>query len=229
METSAVQENIAIWHERIQEASGKWGGAEICAVSKTVPAEIVNQAYGAGIRILGENRVQEMLGKMDALNPGFEMHVIGQMQTNKVRQIVGKVSWIQSLDRLELAREISRRCTAAGVTMNVLVEVNIAAEPQKGGVPPEGLLDLLRQSSQMPGIAIRGLMAVMPLAEDPETVRPYFRKMRGWFDRIRDMDMENVRMDVLSMGMSGDCLVAAQEGATMVRLGRAIFGPRTQK
>ena len=226
MTQTSVRENVAIWRERIMEASGKWGGAEICAVSKTVSADVVNQAYDAGIRILGENRVQELLGKLDALNPNFNVQIIGRLQTNKVKQIVGKVSWIQSLDRLELAEEISKRCTAAGTTMNALIEVNIAGEAQKGGVSEENLLELVRRASGMRGLSIRGLMAVMPIAENPEEIRPYFRKMREWFERIRDMDMENVRMDVLSMGMSGDCLVAAQEGATMVRLGRAIFGER---
>ena len=133
---------------------------------------------------------------------------------------------IRDRDRPELAREISRRAAAAGETMAALIQVNIAREPQKGGVPDEGLEALLAECSSLPNLTIDGLMAIMPLADDPEEVRPYFRRMREWFDRLADRDIPDVRMRTLSMGMSGDCLVAAEEGATMVRLGRALFGER---
>lgn len=226
MNRETVLSNIRLWRERVGNAGAKWGGAEICGVSKTVDAETVNLAWEGGIRTLGENRVQELLGKIDALNPAFRIHLIGRLQTNKVKSIVERVDMIQSLDRDALADEISRRASAAGVTMPALVQVNLAHEAQKGGVDEDALLPFIRRCADLPGLRIEGLMAIMPVADDPEDVRPYFRRMRQWFDRLRDMDLEGVRMNTLSMGMSDDCLVAAEEGATMVRLGRALFGAR---
>ena len=125
--------------------------------------------------------------------------------------------------------EISRRASAANVTMPVLVQVNIAREPQKAGIDEDALVDFIRRTALLPNVAIRGLMAIMPIAEDPGEVRPYFRRMREWFERLRDMAVPGVQMQTLSMGMSDDALVAAQEGATMVRLGRALFGARPAK
>lgn len=226
MDREELLSNIALWQARIGEASAKWGGAQICAVSKTVDPDTINLAWDGGIRMLGENRVQELTGKLDRLNPGFEMHLIGRLQTNKVKAVIDKVAMIQSVDREALAREISRRATDAGKVMPVLVQVNIAREPQKAGVDEEQLVPLLRLCGELPGLEVRGLMAIMPIADDPEDVRPYFRRMREWFDRLRDDPPPNVRMQTLSMGMSDDAVVAAQEGATMVRLGRALFGAR---
>jgi len=226
LEREQLLENIRAWKARIDEASARWGGATICGVSKTVDARTINMAWDGGIRVLGENRVQELLGKIDDLNPGYSIHLIGQLQTNKVRPIIDRVAMIQSVDRETLAREISRRAVAAGVEMPVLVQVNIARESQKSGVDEEGLLPLLRLCGELPGLHVRGLMAIMPIAEDPEAVRPYFRRMREWFERLRDMDLPDVEMRTLSMGMSDDAIVAAEEGATMVRLGRALFGAR---
>ena len=224
-----LEKNIALWRERIGNASAKWGGAEICAVTKTVDADTINRARAAGIETIGENRVQELMSKIDRLDPTFQIHLIGQLQTNKVKTIVGRVTMVQSLDRDALAQELSRRAVSAGVVVSALVQVNIAREPQKSGVDEDDLLPLLRRVSALPGIRVEGLMAIMPIADDPETVRPYFRRMRGWFDRLRDMDLDNVSMNVLSMGMTDDCLVAAEEGSTMVRLGRALFGSRPAK
>ena len=229
MDREELLKNIAFWKERVGEASAKWGGCEICAVSKTVDAETINMAWDGGIRTLGENRVQELLGKIDALNPGYRIHLIGQLQSNKVKPVVDRVAMIQSVDREALAREISRRATAAGLEMPVLIQVNIAREQQKAGVDEENLLPLIKLCGELPGVKVKGLMAIMPIAGDPEDVRPYFRQMRGWFDRLRDMDLRNATMETLSMGMSDDALVAAQEGATMVRLGRALFGARTYR
>ena len=222
----ALLSNIRRWRERVGEASANWGGAEICGVSKTVDPETINMAWDGGIRILGENRVQELMGKIDLLNPDYKIHLIGQLQTNKVKYIIDRVDMIQSLDRQALADEINRRAVGAGRVMPVLVQVNIAREPQKAGIDEEALLPFLRGLSEMQGLRVEGLMAIMPIADDPEDVRPFFRRMREWFDRLRDMAIPNVNMNVLSMGMSDDCLVACQEGATMVRLGRALFGER---
>lgn len=226
MNQEALLKNIHDWQQKIGEASAKWGGAEICGVSKTIDPEIINMAWDGGIRILGENRVQELMSKIDRLNPEYKIHLIGQLQTNKVKYIVDRVAMIQSVDRDALADEIDRRATAAGRVMPVLVQVNIAKEPQKAGIDEEGLLPFIRRLSGMRGLKVEGLMAIMPIADDPEAVRPYFRRMREWFDRLKDMDIPNVSMNTLSMGMSDDCLVACEEGATMVRLGRALFGER---
>jgi len=229
MEREMLFENVRTWKERIADASAKWGGAEICAVTKTHSAEEINPAWDAGIATIGENRVQELLEKIDSLNPNFNIQLIGSLQTNKVKYIIDRVDMIQSLDRDALAEEISRRASAKGKVMQALVQVNIAREVQKGGIDEEELEGFIRRCSTLPGLQIKGLMAIMPLVGDPEEVRPYFRRMRTWFDRLRDTNINNTSMDVLSMGMSGDCIVAAQEGATMVRLGRALFGERLYK
>ena len=227
MDREQLQKNIALWQERIAEASAKWGGAQICAVTKTQSAETVNLAHEAGLSLIGENRVQELLSRIDQFDPGLHIHLIGSLQTNKVKYVISRVEMIQSLDRDALAEEISRRATAAGLVMPALVQVNIAREPQKGGSDEDELLPFIRRCAALPGLSVRGLMAIMPVADDPEDVRPYFRRMRVWFDRLRDMNIQNTSMDILSMGMSSDCIVAAQEGATMVRLGRNLFGERT--
>ena len=226
MNREDILANIALWRERVGEASAKWGGAEICGVSKTVDPETVNLAWEGGIRTLGENRVQELMGKIDLLNPEYKIHLIGQLQTNKVKYIIDRVDMIQSVDREALAVEIDKRATAAGRVMPVLVQVNIAREPQKAGIDEEDLLPFIKRLSDMQGLKVEGLMAIMPIADDPEDVRPWFRRVRAWFDRLRDMDLPGVQMRTLSMGMSDDCLVACEEGATMVRLGRALFGER---
>ena len=219
-------QNISEWRARIDEASVKWGGCTICGVSKTVDAQTVNRAWEGGIRILGENRVQEVLAKKPELDPRFEIHLIGQLQTNKVKQILPQVAMIQSLDREALALEISRRASAMGIEMPVLLQVNIGREPQKSGVFEEELDAFASACSALPGLRVKGLMTVMPACEDPEEIRPLFRKMRTHFERLRDAGMN---MEILSMGMSSDAVVAAQEGSTMVRLGRAIFGERPKK
>ena len=226
MEREALLKNIHDWQERIGNASAKWGGAEICGVSKTIDPETINMAWDGGIRTLGENRVQELMGKIDLLNPEYKIHLIGQLQTNKVKYIIDRVDMIQSVDREALAVEIDRRAVAAGRVMPVLVQVNIAKEPQKEGIDEEALLPFIHRLSGMQGLKVEGLMAIMPIADVPEDVRPWFRRVRAWFDRLKDLDIPNVSMHTLSMGMSDDCLVACEEGATMVRLGRALFGER---
>ena len=221
-----LENNIIMWRERVNEAAAKWGGCEVCAVTKTVDVETINRARAAGIRTIGENRVQELMSKIDTLDPEYKIHLIGQLQTNKVKYIIDRVDMIQSLDRDALAEEISRRAVQAGRVMPVLVQVNIAREPQKSGIDEDELMAFVERSSKLPGIHIEGLMAIMPFVDDPETIRPYFKRMREWFDRLRDANLPNVAMNTLSMGMSGDCIVAAQEGATMVRIGSALFGAR---
>lgn len=211
-----IARNIASLREKL-------GRVELCAVTKTMPVEDINAAIAAGVTEIGENRVQELMGKLDGIASGARINLIGGLQTNKVKYVIGRVGLIQSLDRDELAREISKRSLAAGVTTNVLIEVNIAGEAQKGGIPADETIDFAGRVKDMPGIAVKGLMTVMPIAEDPSALRPYFRRMRSMFDELGRAGMD---METLSMGMSGDYMIAAEEGATMVRIGRGIFGSR---
>ncbi len=226
MDRTMLACNLQVCRSRLEEASARWGAVEICAVTKTQDAETINMAYAEGVRIIGENRVQEAREKFPALNPDFSLHIIGQLQTNKVKYLMGMAQMVQSLDRMALAEEISLRGQAAGMHMPVLAQVNIAREPQKAGIFEEDLKTFLKDAAHLEGLSIQGLMAIMPLSDDQEALRPFFRKMRVWFDRLREEAIEGVDMRVLSMGMSGDYTTAAEEGATMVRLGSAIFGAR---
>lgn len=207
----------------IENFRARLGGVKLCAVTKTMPVEDINAAIAAGITEIGENRVQELMGKIDLIEPGARISLIGQLQTNKVKYIIGRVGLVQSLDRDALANEISKRSIAAGVVTEALIEVNIAGEVQKGGIPADQTIEFAGRVSEMPGIALKGLMAVMPACEDPGLLRPYFRRMRRMFEELRRAGLD---MEILSMGMSNDCMVAAEEGSTMVRVGRGIFGAR---
>ena len=193
-----LENNIALWRERIGNASAKWGGAEICAVTKTVDVDTINRAYAAGIRVIGENRVQEMNEKVDRLHPGFELHMIGALQTNKVKILPDRVKMVQSVDRLALAEALEKRKTQQNANLPVLIEVNIAKEPQKSGVYVEELRPLLKDIAQMERLAVQGLMTVMPAADDPETIRPLFREMRALFERIRDWQIPRLIAAILS-------------------------------
>ncbi len=195
-------------------------------VTKTQSAERVLALKAAGIDAIGENRVQEIMEKYPAIGNDFAIHLIGRLQTNKIKYIIGRVCMVQSLDRPELARALDARAQAAGLRLPVLMEINIGGESQKAGVPPEEAVAFARLCAGLPGLSVRGLMTVMPAAEDPETLRPLFRRMRTLRDELREGAIDGVRMDELSMGMSSDWRVAAQEGATMLRLGSAIFGAR---
>lgn len=226
VEREAMIARVQDYQKRLAEASGKWGGVEICAVTKTMDAATANLAYEAGILTIGENRVQEVVEKLPDLHPDYRIHLIGQLQTNKVKYIAGRVDMVQSLDRESLAAELNRQAIKAGIQIPALVEVNIAKEPQKGGIYEEDLIPFLKRVSDMPGVCVKGLMAIMPQADDPEDVRMYFRRMRVWFDKLRESPLPGISMETLSMGMSHDCIVAAEEGATMVRLGSALFGRR---
>lgn len=215
---------------RLDEAAlERWGRApQIIAVSKTVAAPQVNAARAAGLCRLGENRVQEILEKLPHLDASFQIDLIGRLQINKVKYIIDKVAMIQSLDRAELAQEIDRRAQQHNLRMPTLIQVNIGREPQKGGVAEEELFSFARYAGALPGIDVRGLMAVMPnLQGDEAALRPYFARMRSLFERLREEAVPGVRMEELSMGMSGDYVLAAQEGATHVRIGSAIFGSRS--
>jgi pyridoxal phosphate enzyme (YggS family) len=190
----------------------------LVAVSKTMDAERVRLAIEAGVRALGENRVQEAKDKIEALGHPVPWHLIGHLQTNKARDAVRLFDCIQSVDRIDLARELDRRARAIGKAVEALVEVNVGEEPQKGGAHPDEVKSLLDQLSALDAIRVRGLMAIPPAGADAEQSRPYFRRLR----ELRDA----CGLKELSMGMSADYEVAVEEGATIVRVGTAIFGPR---
>lgn len=209
-----------------EAARGGYDPPRLIAVTKTHPAEMILPLNGLGQHDIGENRVQEIVAKMPALEEKFRIHLIGRLQSNKVKYIIEHVCLIHSLDRLSLAEEIDRQAQKHGLVMPVLVQVSPAGEAQKGGMPPEQVRDFLKQASRLPGLSIRGLMAVMPISQDEDYLSGLFAGMRTLFDRLREEAMDNVRMEELSMGMSGDYRLAARHGATMVRIGSALFGPR---
>lgn len=223
-----LNKRVQLIREKLECAAvERWERApEIIAVSKTVAAAQVNQAKDAGITHLGENRVQEILEKLPHLDASFQIDLIGQLQNNKVKYIIDKVAMIQSLDRESLAQEIDRRAQQHGLKMPVLIQVNIGNEPQKGGIAVEDLFSFARKAAQLPGLEIRGLMAVMPFLQDDDALRPYFIQMRKLFEELRNEAIDGTHIEELSMGMSGDYELAAQEGATHVRIGSAIFGAR---
>ena len=190
----------------------------LIAVSKTVDLERIRLAVEAGVPALGENRGQEAKEKVATLGHPVPWHLIGSLQTNKAKEAARIFDCIQSVDRLELAHELDRRAQAAGRVVDGLLQVNLGEEPQKGGLPPAEVKAVLDQVAALQGLRIRGLMAIPPLVPDAEAARPYFRRLR----ELRDA----VGLEHLSMGMSGDFEVAIDEGATMVRVGTAIFGPR---
>jgi pyridoxal phosphate enzyme (YggS family) len=203
----------------------------LMAVSKTFPPEQIRAAYDSGLRVFGENRVQEFAGKIAALRDlrEAEWHMIGHLQTNKAAQAVELLSNIDSVDSVRLARKLNSAASDLDKKLSVLIEINIGGEAAKGGVAPHSaeLEDLLNAAPELPFLALRGLMAVPPYSDDPELSRPYFRKMGQLFNHIADRRLPAVRMEVLSMGMSHDYEVATEEGATCVRVGTAIFGART--
>ena len=205
----------------------RWGRApEIIAVSKTVSAPQVNEVKETGISHLGENRVQEILEKLPYLDASFQIDLIGRLQINKVKYIIDKVAMIQSLDRENLAQEIDRRAQQHGLRMPVLIQVNIGNEPQKGGIAVEDMLSFARYAAALSGLELRGLMAVMPDLRDEDVLRPYFKRMRELFEQLQSEASAGTKIEELSRGMSGDYELAAQEGATHVRIGSAIFGAR---
>ena len=227
MTREELESRVEKVRQELEEASaGRYPIPKLIAVTKTHSAEEILPLAEMGITDIGENRVQELLTKLPELRDRFQIHLIGRLQRNKVKQIIGDVCMIQSVDSEPLAMEIHNRALAAGRRMPVLVEISPAGEEQKGGVPFEETEAFLKQIAPLEGIEVRGLMAVMPLTEDQDYLDGLFARTRGLFDRIRDKNLSGIAMEELSMGMSGDYRLAAAHGATMVRVGRAIFGPR---
>ena len=219
-----ICENIA----RAAESVGKTADdITFLAATKTVDAPTINHAISLGLRYIGENRVQELLSKYDDYDLDHaSLQFIGHLQSNKVRQIVGKVDLIQSVDSLKLAREISRCSEKLGISTDILVEVNIGREENKSGVMPEQLDELLDQIREIPSIQVRGLMSIPPICENAQEICKFFDNMRHIFLDIKSKNIDNISMDVLSMGMSSDYEEAIRCGANMVRVGSSLFGAR---
>ena len=227
MTREELERRVALVRQELEEAAnGRYPVPKLIAVTKTHSAEEILPLAEMGITEIGENRVQELLTKLPDLRDSFRIHLIGRLQRNKVKQIVGDVCMIQSVDSEPLAMEIHNRALAAGRRMPVLVEISPAGEEQKGGVPFEETEAFLKKIAPLEGLEIRGLMAVMPLTEDREYLDGLFARTRELFDRLKDRNLNGAAMEELSMGMSGDYQLAAAHGATMVRVGSAIFGPR---
>lgn len=227
MELETLSERVKQVRRELAEASeGRYPAPKLIAVTKTHPVEMILPLQTLGVQDIGENRVQEVREKLPSLAGKFQIHLIGRLQSNKVKYIIKDVCLIQSLDRLSLAQEIDRQAQKHGVVMPVLVQVNPAGEAQKGGLPPTEVLPFLRQVCGMEGLSVRGLMAVMPHIQDEATLGGLFADMRTLFEHLREEAVPGVRMDELSMGMSGDYRLAARHGATMVRVGSALFGSR---
>ncbi len=226
----SIAENLRTVEDRIaaaaKRANREPSSVRLIVVTKTVDVDRIREAVAAGAVILGENRVQEAKAKIEKLGSIAHWHLIGHLQSNKAKYAVKLFDLIHSVDNLELAKEIDRQAAKIGKIQNVLIEVSIAGEAQKAGVGLDRTVDLIKEAAKFKNIAIRGIMTVPPLLDDPEAVRPYFRKMRELADGIRKENSPNVNMKELSMGMSGDFEVAVEEGATMVRVGTAIFGKR---
>ncbi len=222
-----LRQRLAEIRSALDTASeGLYAPPKVIAVTKTHPAQEILPLQELGVTEIGENRVQEIVEKLPFLEEKFCIHLIGRLQTNKVKYIIENVCLIQSLDRLALAQEIDRQAQKHGAVMPVLVQVSPAGEEQKGGMPPEEVRPFLETVRRMPGLSVRGLMAVMPNTPDRAVLDGLFGNMRTLFERLREEAPQGVLMEELSMGMSGDYLLAARHGATMVRIGSALLGAR---
>lgn len=204
------------------------GRITLVAVAKSVPIERLREAIAVGCRVFGENRVQEADAKMEALSgyPGLEWHLIGPLQTNKIKAAVGRFALLHAVDRLEVAERLDRAARERGLTQSILLEVNVAGEETKHGFSPDELLRVTERMGAFHGIRVLGLMAIPPAAGAPEEARPHFRRLRMLAAEARALKIPGVTMRELSMGMSRDFEVAVEEGATLVRIGTALFGPR---
>ena len=198
----------------------------LIAVSKTKPVEMIREIMECGVVDFGENKVQEMCSKMEVITEPLHWHLIGHLQRNKVKYIVDKAYLIHSVDSVRLAQEIQKEAQKHNVTCNVLVEINIGGEETKSGVPKEEAMGLVKEIASLSNVKVKGLMTIAPPVEHPEDARGYFKEMKAVFEEIKAASIPNVEMKELSMGMTGDFEVAIEEGATMVRVGTAIFGAR---
>lgn len=198
----------------------------LIAVTKTIDTERINEALETGIENIGENKVQEIMEKYDKIEYAPSWHMIGHLQTNKVKYIIDKIDLIHSVDSLKLAKEIDKRARNINKIMDVLIQLNIADEDTKFGLSYNELDDFIKEIASLENVNVQGLMAIVPYVIDPEEVRPYFRKMKEIFDKLQDSPYENINMKYLSMGMTNDFQVAIEEGSNMIRVGTGIFGER---
>ena len=225
-----INENISKVRENIVKSCEKAGRnpeeVTLIAVSKTKPVSAIEEALLSGTLDYGENKVQELCDKYDVLPKNIRWHMIGHLQRNKVKYLVGKTYLVHSVDSLRLAEQIEKEFAKHNQVCDILVEVNIAQEESKFGINAKETEDLIRKIAKFEHVRIKGLMTIAPYTEDPESNRDYFREIKKLSVDIRDKNIDNVSMDVLSMGMTGDYMVAVEEGATMVRVGTGIFGER---
>ncbi len=226
----SISDHLAQIHSRIRATAEKAGrdpdAIRLVAVSKTRPAADISAAFQAGQTVFGENYIQELVQKLADVPEAVQWHVIGHLQSNKVKYIAGRVALIHSVDRISLAREIDRQWGQLGAVCDILIQVNISGEASKSGTTEEGALQLVRECALLPNVRVRGLMTMPPIFDDPEAARPYFAELRRLAETIAAEGIAGVEMTELSMGMSGDFEAAIQEGATLVRVGTAIFGER---
>lgn len=226
MET--IKNNLETINKKIKKAALRvnrnFREIKLVAVTKTATIEQIKEAISTGVKIIGENKVQEAKEKYQILTADIEWHLVGHLQTNKVKYAIEIFDFIHSVDSIKLAKEIDKRSLQFGKITNVLVEVNISGEETKYGIKPEQVEPFLKEISEFSRIRVRGLMTIAPIVEDKEEVRPYFRKLRELSKEIKSKNIKNVKMDHLSMGMTDDFEVAIEEGANMVRIGRGIFG-----
>jgi len=225
-----IKENIQLVKENIVRAASKKGrnpdDITLIAVSKTMPVEDLMEAYNAGTRVFGENKVQELCEKYEVMPKDIRWHMIGHLQTNKVKYIVDKVELIHSVDSMKLAEQIEKEAEKKNVDVDILVEVNVAEEDTKFGTTTDAAMKLVEEISALKRVHIKGLMTIAPYVVDAEENRLYFRQIKQLSVDIRNKNIDNVSMKILSMGMTGDYEVAIEEGATMVRVGTGIFGER---
>jgi len=230
MHNSILRDNLKIIEDNIDTTCKEHDilpeMVTLIAVSKTQPVAFINEVYNAGIRDFGENKVQELIDKFPQMPDDIRWHLIGHLQTNKVKYIIDKVFLIHSVDSIKLAQEISKEATKRNISVSILIQVNVSHEETKYGISELLAIDLIKEVSTFPGIHIRGLMTIAPYTENPEENRLYFRKLKQLSVDIISKSIDNVSMDCLSMGMSGDYKVAIEEGSTYVRVGTSIFGER---
>lgn len=228
--SSNVSANIATIRNIIADAALRSGrkasDVRLMAVTKTVDDDRIMEAIESGVDIIGESYVQEAKRKIEKMGRNIEWHMIGYLQSNKAKYAVRLFDMIHSVDRMDLARELDRRSKAANLVMKILIEVNTSGEEAKSGVPYKSAIPLIRDVATLENLSIQGLMTMPPWFDDPEDARPYFTALREMRDKIIDENLKRVEMRELSMGMSGDYEVAVEEGATIVRVGRSIFGER---
>lgn len=227
---SKIADNLISVKERIEKAALRAardpGEIKLVAVSKTVGVEEIREAISAGATILGESYVQEAKGKIEEVGHKVQWHMIGHLQTNKVRQTINLFDMIQSVDRINLAEEINKMAKQSNKRTSVLIQVNISKETTKSGIERDSVISLVSEIANLTNIKVEGLMAMPPYFDDPEDARPYFKSLRELKGEIEKKRFENISMKELSMGMSNDFEVAVEEGATIIRVGTAIFGER---